>query len=227
MNEKQQTIKKIITTILISFITFSLTVFIYDFIQKTNFENTQTILYGAGTLFGLLTFFSLALLITSGELARFFDKYYGIDNIIKTQRKFSILVTLLAITHPVLFIISNTFWARYLIPDFATLPLATGTIALYLLLIIQTASMLYKRISQTTWQYLHIVIYALFFTASYHMINQGTTYNNNTLAQIIFNVLFAGVLIGIIYRTQYKIRKHFKEKPRIKKIKTKTESLFW
>lgn len=218
--------KKIIITSLIIFVIFSLSVFTVDFFRKTNFENTNVALYNTSSLLGLIGFLALALLIISGETARFFDKYFGIDRIIKAQRKFSILTTLLILSHPVFFALAYSSMAQYFLPQTQIITLVAGTIALYLLLIISTASFLYKRISQTMWQYLHIVIYLLFFLSLYHGINHGSSFDNNNLVKIIFAVLVVGFLAGLIYRTQHKIRIFFKEKPQIKEIKKETHDTF-
>ena len=218
--------KKIILTTLIIFILFSLSVFITDFVEKTNFENTNNALYNTGSLLGLIGFLALALLIISGETARYFDKYFGIDIIIKTQRKFSIITTLIIITHPIFFALAYSSMTQYFLPQTQTITLLAGTISLYLLIIIQTASMLYKKISQTTWQYLHMLIYALFFLSLYHAINHGSSFQNNDLIKIIFYILIVGTTIGIIYRTQHKIKTLLKEKPRIKKIRKETHDTY-
>ncbi len=218
--------KKTISITIITFIAIAITVFTENFIKQTNFNNYSMILYNTGALFGLIGYLALTLLIISGDLARYFDKYFGIDSIIKTQRKFSIITTIFVITHPILFILSNTYWANYLIPQFKIIPLAMGTIALYLFLLILLSSFLYKKISQTTWQYLHLMIYALFFISSFHAINQGTSYNNNLLIQIIFTIILILFITGLIYRTQYKLRKYFEEKPKTLNIRKETQDTF-
>lgn len=205
---------------------FSLSVFVTNFINKTNFQNINNVFYNTGALFGLIGFFTLSLLIISGETARFFDRYFGIDSIIKTQRKFSIIVTLVIISHPVFFVLAYSSMAQYFLPNTQTIPLLAGTIALYLLIIISLASFLYKRISQTAWQYLHVLIYVLFFLSLYHGINQGTSFKNNDLIKTIFIFLIIGTVLGIIYRTQYKLRNFLKKKPRIKQIKKETHDTF-
>ena len=218
--------KKSIFTSLILFILFSLTIFIIDYIQKTNFENVNNMLYNTGVLFGLTGFLALSLLIISGETARFFDKYFGIDTIIKTQRKFSIITTLLIISHPIFFALAYSSMAQYLIPQTQSITLLTGTIALYLLIIISTASLLYKMISQTMWQYLHLLIYALFFLSLYHGINHGSSFDNNYFVKIIFYFLIFGTIIGIIYRTQHKIKSFLKQKPYVKEVRKETSDTF-
>jgi predicted ferric reductase len=218
--------KKIIISTLIIFTLFSLIIFTKIFLEKTNFESSNSILYNAGALFGAIGFILLSLLIISGETARFFDKYFGIDQIIKTQRIFSIITALFVLTHPILFILSNSTMATYLIPDFTLIPFAMGTIALYLFIIILIASILYKKISNTVWQILHIIIYFLFFISIFHAVNAGSSFQNNSTVRLIFLILMISIITGIIYRTQYKIKLLLKPKHKVEEIKKETEDTF-
>jgi hypothetical protein len=45
----------------------------------------------------------LSILIFSGDTARLFDKFFGMDKIIKFQRKFSLITTIVIIFHPLFF----------------------------------------------------------------------------------------------------------------------------
>ena len=75
------------------------------------------------------------------------------------------------------------------------------------------------------WQYIHILIYALFFSGLYHAVNWGSS-SNIIFYKIIYGVLSALVIGGIIYRTQYKIRKRYAGKFYVKEIKRETTDIF-
>ncbi len=94
--------------------------------------NFSEILYLIGQWSGLFALFSLAFLIISGDTARFFDRFFGLDRIIKFQRKFSFLSFSFLFLHPIFFILSGQSFANYFIPAFYAWPLALGTLAFYI-----------------------------------------------------------------------------------------------
>ncbi|KKP39920.1 hypothetical protein A2229_00370 [Candidatus Peregrinibacteria bacterium RIFOXYA2_FULL_33_7] len=185
----------------------------------------SSLFYEIGVWSGLIGFFSLGLLIFSGDTARYFNKNFGLDKIIKFQKKFSLIVTFFITLHPLFFIISSKNITAFLIPDFQVLPLALGITAFYILIIIMLASTFYKRISYLVWQYLHVLTYILFFFAFYHAVNWGSD-SENIIFKIIYSILFIAIIIGLIYRTQYKIKKRHSGKFFVKEIQQETKDTF-
>lgn len=160
-------------------------------------------LYTIGTWVGITGFFSLGLLIFSGDTARWWDRFWGLDRIIKFQRKFSFFVAIWILLHPVFFMLSRkTVW-YYLIPDLSVLPLALGIVSLYVFVVVMISSQVYKRISYDMWQYIHILTYVLFFSTLYHAIYWGSDVDI-LMPYYLFMTFLVGV--GIAYRTYYKIR---------------------
>lgn len=182
----------------------------------------STLLYSIGKLFGITGFVLLSLLIFSGDTARFWNRFIGLDKIIKFQRKFSYFVAFFVICHPIFFMLSARTTKGFLIPDFSIIPLAMGIIAMYIFLCIMIASKLYKRISYRVWQYIHILTYALFFFALYHGLNGGST----SAYLPIYYIAAWIIIIGIIYRTQYKLRARKNSKFTVKDIKMETHDTF-
>ncbi len=181
-------------------------------------------LYSLGKLAGLIGFLFLSVLIISGDTARFFDRFFGMDRIIKFQRKFALITTVFVLAHPLCFILSSKVYLTYLIPRFVALPLALGTIAFYFYVAVTISSVLYKRISYQTWQYIHILTYILFFFSFYHATKIGSDVNN-IFVRSIFGVLLIGVIMGGVYRTYYKI-KHRKFRCYVKEVKWETYNVF-
>ncbi|MBI2630534.1 ferric reductase-like transmembrane domain-containing protein [Candidatus Pacearchaeota archaeon] len=181
-------------------------------------------LYSIGKLAGLLSFLFLSILIISGDTARFFDKFFGMDKIIKFQRKFSLITAVFVIAHPLFFMLSSGNYLNYLIPNFVVFPLALGTISLYIFVIVMICSSLYKRISHQIWQYIHILTYLLFFFSLYHAIKIGSD-TKNIFIKSILSILLIGIIIGGTYRAYYKI-KHKKFKCYVKEIKWETKDTF-
>jgi predicted ferric reductase len=161
------------------------------------------LLYNTGVLCGNIAFFSLAFLIFSGDTARYWNRFIGLDKIIKFQRKFSYFVAVFVLLHPTFFILSTGKFSLYLIPNFAYIPISFGILSLYTFTCIMIASKLYKMISYKAWQYIHILTYILFFFALYHV-----THISSGDFQIDFITIIVALLIcvGIVYRTVYKIR---------------------
>jgi len=130
--------------------------------------NLTDIFYNLGKISGLIALISLALLIFSGDTARYFDRFFGLDRLIKFQRKFSFFVLAFAVLHPVLFILSGRESLKIFIPNPYLMPLSFGIFAFLILIIIMLFSYFYKRISYRAWQYIHILTYVLLFSALYH-----------------------------------------------------------
>lgn len=183
------------------------------------------LLYGLGRWAGLTGFTCLSLLIFSGDTAKFFDRYFGLDKIIKFQRKFSLFTAFFILLHPMFFILSTQSITSYMIPNLTTIPLTFGITAFYIFAVIMIASKVYKRISHKAWQYFHILTYILFFFALYHAVNWGRD-SNLLYIKILYGILLTMIIIGIIYRTQYKIKKRFIDKFHIKEIKQETRNTF-
>ena len=89
------------------------------------------LMYEIGKWAGVIGFSLLSSLIFSGDTARYWDKYLGLDRIIKFQRKFSYFVATFVILHPLFFIISKKTVLDFIIPNFSYLPLALGIISFY------------------------------------------------------------------------------------------------
>lgn len=107
--------------------------------------------YEIGQICGIAGFFLLSFLIFSGDTARFWNRFIGLDKIIKFQRKFSYFVAFFVICHPIFFILANGFSKDFIIPNFTYIPLAIGVISMYIFIAIMIASKLYKMISYRAW----------------------------------------------------------------------------
>ncbi len=179
--------------------------------------------YLIGKICGIAGFFMLSFLIFSGDTARFWNRFIGLDKIIKFQRKFSYFVAFFVICHPVFFMLSAGTTKGFLIPNFEFLSLAFGIMSLYIFIGIMIASKLYKMISYRAWQYIHIVTYILFFFAIYHTYLTGS---DTGLLTISYAITSWAVFIGIIYRTQYKLRARKTSKFIVKDNKMETHDSF-
>ncbi len=212
------------------FIIFSIFIFLniffmfYSVFRFTNINNTNLLLYSIGKLSGLIGFLFLSMLIFSGDTARYFDRFFGINNIILFQRKFSLVTFSFVLLHPIFFIISSKSALPYIIPNFSLIPLAVGIISLYFLIIIMISSYLYKRISYRIWQYIHILTYLLFFFSLYHAIKIGSDYSYFPI-KVVYFILAILIIIGIVYRTHYKI-KQLSDKFYVREIRKETEDAF-
>lgn len=216
---------RIILFILLVFLSFCLISFFYIIFNSLKGNVAIGLLfYSFGKLAGLIGFMALSLLIISGDSARFFDKYFGIDKIIKFQRKFALVTAVFVLSHPLFFILSGKSLINYLIPDFAVIPLALGTFSLYIFIIVMICSLIYKRISYNIWQYIHILAYILFFFSLYHAVNWGSDYNLLSI-KIIYGILLVSIVIGIIYRICYKLKQRT-NKFTVKGIKWETKDTF-
>lgn len=219
----------ILKGIFLSFLLISLILIFKTVLGTVNFNalSLSAFFYLVGRLCGLMGFLFLSILIISGETARFFDRFFGINGIIMFQRKFSLITSLFILFHPLFFILSGRIYSYYLIvPNFTILPLALGTISFYLFITVMIASKIAKRISYKSWQFLHILIYFLFFFSLYHALTFGSDTGSFSISSI-FYLLMMAVIIGIIYRSYYKIKqKFFSEKFYVKEVKKETEDTF-
>ncbi|HLD10697.1 MAG TPA: ferric reductase-like transmembrane domain-containing protein [Candidatus Nanoarchaeia archaeon] len=202
--------------IVFMFLLYFLFIIFYAVLQS----NSINLFYTLGKLSGLIGFLCLSFLIFSGDTARFFDRFFGIDKIIKFQRRFSLITCFFVLFHPIFFMLSSKNILNYIFPDFTFIVLAFGIISFYIFIIIMISSLIYKRISYKSWQYIHVLIYILFFFSFYHAIN-GSDFS---YLKFFYIILFILVIIGIIYRTIYKI----KTKPefKVKKVIKETKDIF-
>lgn len=210
-----------------AFSVFSFIVFAKAIFDQGNFQNMEIalIFYLLGKLAGLIGFLFLSLLIFSGDTARFFDKFFGMDRIIKFQRKFALATMIFVLSHPLFFILSSKSILPYIIPDFSVIPLALGIISLYIFIIVMIASKIYKRISYKVWQYIHVVIYLLFFFSLYHAFNWGSD-SGNWLMRVIYLMLLMAIIGGIIYRTNYKLKQRYAGEFYVQEVKNETKDTF-
>lgn len=216
---------QIVVFIIFTFILFSLISIFYTIFSSINtVAGINNLFYLFGRLMGLLGFLCLSILIFSGDTARFFDRFFGMDKIIKFQRKFALITTLFVLSHPIFFILSNEAYLRYLIPDLASIPFAIGTFAFYIFIVVMVSSVLYKRISYKVWQYIHILIYVLFFFGLYHAVNAGSD-SGAFLIRGMYGILLIFIIVGVIYRTNYKFKQR-RNKFYVKNIKWETKDTF-
>jgi len=212
--------------ILLVLLVMPLIIFVILIFGSTSFTKLSgsSLLYSFGRLSGLVGFLFLSVLVLSGETSRFFDKFFGMDSIIKFQRKFALITSFFVISHPILFILSDSFFLRHLLPDFASIPMALGTFAFYIFIIVSISSILYKRISYNIWQYIHIGTYLLFFFSFYHALKIGPDIND-IFVKSLFYFLFFAMIVGIIYRANYKLKQRG-NKFIVREIKWETKNTF-
>lgn len=199
--------KRVVSGAISLLILCALIIISYSVFGTGNFGNLtlSALLYKIGRFSALIGFLLISILIISGDLARLFDRFFGIDRIIKTQRRVAIFTYFVVFSHPLFIVLSQRRVFDYVIPDFSLLPLSFGIVSLYLFAGIMLSSLLYKRISYNSWQYIHIVTYVLFFMVGYHAIYWGSSYSLLPV-KIVYWSLCALVLVGAIYRTGYKIK---------------------
>ncbi len=187
--------------------------------------NLTEVFYNLGKLFGLITLMSLALLVFSGDTARYFDRFFGLDRLIKFQRKFSFFVLTFAVLHPFLFILSGRESLKVFIPNFYLMPLTFGIFAFLILIAVMLFSHFYKRISYHAWQYIHILTYVLLFFALYHAFFWGSN-SGRPIFQAIYLIILIAVILGALYRFLYKFRAWRRPKFYISKIIKETNNVF-
>ncbi|MBN2854596.1 ferric reductase-like transmembrane domain-containing protein, partial [Patescibacteria group bacterium] len=187
--------------------------------------NLTDILYNLGKISGLITLISLALLVFSGDTARYFDRFFGLDRLIKFQRKFSFFVLAFTLLHPALFILSGRESLKVFIPNPYLMPLNFGIFAFLILIIVMLFSHFYKRISYRAWQYIHILTYILLFFALYHAFFWGSS-AGKPIFQIIYLIILIAVILGAFYRFFYKFKTWRRPKFYISKIIKETNNIF-
>jgi predicted ferric reductase len=183
----------------------------------------STILFAIGKFAGITGFFCLSFIIFSGDTARFWDRWFGLDRIIKFQRKFSLFTALFVVMHPLFFIIASGNIGGFLIPNSTFPALTAGIIAFYIFVLVMIASHLYKRVSYKIWQYIHVLTYILFAMALYHAFNWGS---NTNILWPLYLITVIAIVIGAIYRTQYKLRALKRGSFVVKSIKNETHDTF-
>jgi predicted ferric reductase len=129
------------------------------------------------------------------------------------------------ILHPIFFILagSGKNIGSLLIPDFSLPFLALGICGFYIFLAVMIASNIYKRISYKTWQYIHVITYILIFGVLIHAVRWGSDTDDFAFIYILAGIC---LMVGITYRTQYKIRKMYSGKFIVKNVINETADTF-
>src|SRR3990167_10565299 len=127
-----------VLVVLCIFLVFSFFIFLGAIFGFDGLQNLKSasFFYLLGKLAGLIGFLFLSLLIFSGDTARYFDRFFGMDKIIKFQRKFALFTMVFVLAHPIFFALSSKSILPYIMPDFSVIPLALGTISLYIFIIV-------------------------------------------------------------------------------------------
>jgi predicted ferric reductase len=220
---KRKTKKRIILSILLIFLLYSVVSFFYVVLGSSLYTNqAKYFFYFAGRITGLMGFLFLSMLVISGEVARFLDRFFGFDRIIKFQRRFSLVTAVFVTLHPIFFILAGVL-PSYLVPSLIA-PFVIGIISFFIFIIVMVASVFYKRISYKGWQYIHILIYILFLLSLYHSIKIRPAQSPVPI-KIVYTILFLAIVIGAIYRTNYKLKQK-KLKFFVDKIKWETPDVF-
>ncbi len=215
----------IITLAILSFFSFYLIVFSKIIFESLSHGITvSSFFYSLGRLSGLIGLLLLSLLIFSGDTARFFDRFFGMDRIINLQRKSALITLVFVLLHPTFFMLANKSILNYMIPNFAAMPLAFGILGLYLFVAVMTASLLYKMVPYAIWQYIHILTYAILISALYHATNIGQA-RDLMPTKITYFAMTGLVAAGAAYRTSYKIKqRHLRFN--VKEIRPETYDAF-
>lgn len=79
-----------------------------------------------------------------------------------------------------------------------TLPVAFGVIAMYLLIAVQTTSLLMKRIPKSLWRSVHVAGYALVWFAIVHAALTGTDVSNRASQAVAMLLTLAAVMAGVL-----------------------------
>src|SRR3990167_4119348 len=216
-----------VLVVLCIFLVFSFFIFLGAIFGFDGLQNLKSasFFYLLGKLAGLMGFLFLSLLIFSGDTARYFDRFFGLDKIIKFQRKFALFTMIFVLAHPLFFILSDWSILFFLIPNFSAPPLALGAMSLYIFIMVMVASKMYKRISYNVWQYIHIFTYILFGFSLYHAFYLGSD-SGNWLLRAVYLILLAAVAAGAIYRTNYKFKQRRTGKFYVESVKDDNKNVF-
>ena len=220
------TAAKVVKAAFVAFIAASALLIAYTVFStadSTDFTSSA-FLYLLGRVSGLIGFVMLSSLIVSGDVARFFDRFFGLDKIINFHRKYSLVVALFVVFHPIFIILFYWNLFDYIIPRASAIPLSLGILGFYAYLMVEISSRVAKRISYNIWQFLHVLTYMLFFFTLYHALFQGTDTRNPAILAL-FSLLLLAIITGIIYRTSYKLKQR-NSRYFVKEVKWETKDTF-
>lgn len=165
------------------------------------------IIKNIGRIIGIFSIFLLGLSLFIGASARLFDKYFGLEKILRIHKKFSYFSFSILVLHPILIILSNML-EGYPLTDFyidylGYIPFIFGHIAFYIFLLIILFSLYFKYVNYTTWlTTMRLSIIAIIF-ASYHQINYGhfsNFYEKINYFHILIFIGWTAAASGLIIR---------------------------
>ncbi len=165
----------------------------------------SSVFYSTGRFAGLLGFLGIFVLVFVGETGKLFAMIFEKEKVMKFKNEISFGTLLVALLHPIFFILSSTSMARLLLPNFSALPVAMGAIGLYIVVAMHLAFRFAKYMPKFVWKIIHPGTYVLFFMIFYHAIN-ATSYSDFLGMRIMYWTAFVLIVLAIIYRNQDKLR---------------------
>lgn len=186
---------------------------IYYGIKGFNLSDNIMTTFSFFRLVGLLAFTTLAFQISTGAFRSILNKIFNPIKLYKFHNVTGGIAFLLALTHPILFIIANymikTLDFSYFIPlyitnDFYRTALSFGPTALYLLFLSVGAAVLRKKIKN--WIWFHRLNFIIFILVFIHSFNVGTDLAKYAFLKAIWILLFIIVIFGLLYKIKLMIK---------------------
>jgi 3-phenylpropionate/trans-cinnamate dioxygenase ferredoxin reductase subunit len=164
--------------------------------QQKSDISLKEILTTAGRLSGLIAFSLFCLVFLVGASSRLWDKYLGLNNVLRWHKYFAVVSFSILLIHPITFF----FAGLYSIGDFSNFYLTAGLIAFILLSLIAITSLLYKFMNRLFWIWLHRLSILAIILGAYHLLNYGFwVLKYPGLRYMIYTGLFIA-FIGVVLR---------------------------
>lgn len=172
-----------------------------------------------GRIAGLLLVYSILLQVLFIGRVRWLEHVFGLDKLARIHHTTGFSIISLVILHPLLLSIGYSINAKtgfitqlLQFQGFKYVLLADIAAILFIIIIIVSIFIVWKKLKYETWYYTHLFIYAAILLAFFHQIINGGDFIANKLFVIYWYALYAFVLLNLLFfrffRPLYKYSKH-------------------
>ncbi len=149
--------------------------------QKQNTIEIKKIISKTGRIAGFVAFILFCFVFFIGGSNRLWDKFFGLNNVLRYHKYFAVTAMGILLLHPMGFLIIKL----YSFADFKNFGLLAGIIAADVFLLIVITSLLYKYMNYYIWIWIHRLSALAIVAGAYHIFNYGFWIHKYSVLKIL------------------------------------------
>ncbi len=165
-------------------------------INSTGFD-IKNFIKKLGRIAGFLAFILFCIVFFIGGSNRLWDKYLGLNNVLRYHKYFAVISLGILLIHPVTFFIAKLYSIR----EFKNPGLLLGLISAVIFIIVVVSSLIYKYLNHSLWIWLHRFSAAAIILGGMHIFKYGFWIHKYSILKVIVYlsilIAFAGLVLKI------------------------------